>query len=79
MFEHKICRSCTWKKHVAGCCLLLYVSAQTSGWARFFAQQLGEAMLNGTDGLPLLSVVVSNIKNPIVQMYITLYTNMSKA
>ena len=24
-----------------GCCLLLYVSAQTSGWARFFARQLG--------------------------------------
>lgn len=25
----------------SGCCLLLYVSAQTSGWARFFAQSLG--------------------------------------
>ncbi|CAL1128766.1 unnamed protein product [Cladocopium goreaui] len=25
-------------RFLAGCCLLLYVSAQTSGWARFFAQ-----------------------------------------
>lgn len=28
-------------RFLAGCCLLLYVSAQTSGWARFFGQLLG--------------------------------------
>ncbi|CAE7637750.1 ABCG25, partial [Symbiodinium pilosum] len=35
-------------RFLAGCCLLLYVSAQTSGWARFFGQsELGAWKLAG--------------------------------
>eukprot|EP00913_Durusdinium_trenchii_P028752 g26965.t1 len=35
-------------RFLAGCCLLLYVSAQTSGWARFFAQsEMGAWKLAG--------------------------------
>ena len=46
-WRHTVCMPRSWIRTIplescTGCCLLLYVSAQTSGWARFFGQQCTE-------------------------------------